>query len=238
MTHRKTKRRSSTRRRRSHRRHGGSADVNLAYTGTKVPTQPNPFLSYTGPKTGGSSNPNGMNPLYPNTGPPNTGGPATPFLNPQNTQLGGQRGGCGCSNAMQTGGGCGCGSNPFKGGICPACSQQTGGNCGIPYPDGLVGNPVSPSAGPGYYYPINTYKNDISRDMQTSPPIVGGRRRSRRHRRGRRGGGFSNFLGQDLVNFGRGLQYSSGSTYNALMGYPAPVNPLPWKDQLPNKGIP
>jgi hypothetical protein len=109
--------------------------------------------------------------------------------------------------------------------------MQKGGNCGIPYPDGLVGNPVSPSAGPGYYYPMNTYKNDISRDMQTSPPIVGGRRH-------RKGGGFSNFLGQDLVNFGRGLQYSSGSTYNALMGYPAPVNPLPWKDQLPSKGNP
>lgn len=247
MVHRKSTRRSSSRRRRrTHRRlrlhYGGSADANLAYTGAKTPTQSNPFLSYTGKgaiRGGGppNLNPNGVNPLYPNTGPQNTGGPATPFLNPQNTQLGGRRlktgGSCGCSVSvppMQTGGSCGCGSGGiFKGGMCPTC-MQTGGNCGIPYPDGLVGNPVSSSAGPGYYYPINTYKNDISRDMQTSPPIIGGRnRRTRRHRRG---GGFSNFLGQDLVNFGRGLQYNSGSTYNALMGYPAPVNPLPWKDQM------
>jgi len=220
MVHKSKRRISSRRRRRTHhrRRYGGSADANLAYTGTKMPTQSNPFLSYTGKggsNTNTNTNPNGVNPLYPNTGPQNTGGPATPFLNPQNNQLGGRRL-------------CGCGSSIFKGGMCPAC-MQTGGNCGIPYPNGLVGNPVSSSAGPGYYYPINTYKNDISRDMQTSPPIIGGR--NRRHRKG---GGFSNFLGQDIVNFGRGLQYNSGSMYNALMGYPAPVNPLPWKDQMPS----
>ena len=46
---------------------GGSADINLAYTGNKVPTVPNPFLAYTG--KGGASipatimpvNTNGMN---------------------------------------------------------------------------------------------------------------------------------------------------------------------------------
>lgn len=45
-------------------------------------------------------------------------------------------------------------------------------------------------------------------------------------------GGNSNFLSQDLVNVGRQIQYGLGSTYNAIRGYAAPVNPLPWKDQL------
>jgi len=26
-----------------------------------------------------------------------------------------------------------------------------------------------------------------------------------------------------------------GSAYNALAGYSAPVNPLPWKDQFPSR---
>jgi hypothetical protein len=42
----------------------------------------------------------------------------------------------------------------------------------------------------------------------------------------------SNFIGQDLLNLGRQFQYGVGSTYNAMRGYAAPVNPLPWKDQL------
>jgi hypothetical protein len=45
-------------------------------------------------------------------------------------------------------------------------------------------------------------------------------------------GGNTNFLNQDLVNVGRQIQYGLGSTYNAIRGYTAPVNPLPWKDQL------
>lgn len=46
------------------------------------------------------------------------------------------------------------------------------------------------------------------------------------------GGSASNFMSNDLVNLGRQMQYGVGSAYNALAGYSAPVNPLPWKGQL------
>jgi hypothetical protein len=37
---------------------------------------------------------------------------------------------------------------------------------------------------------------------------------------------------QDLINLGRQTQFGFGSAYNGINGFPAPVNPLPWKDQL------
>ena len=43
-----------------------------------------------------------------------------------------------------------------------------------------------------------------------------------------RGGGL---IPQDLVNLGRGFMYNIGSAYNAVNGYKAPINPLPYKDQ-------
>ena len=49
-----------------------------------------------------------------------------------------------------------------------------------------------------------------------------------------RGGALSNFFSQDLINLGRQTQFGVGSVYNGLTGYAAPVNPLPWKDQMPN----
>ena len=49
-----------------------------------------------------------------------------------------------------------------------------------------------------------------------------------------RGGVMSNLLSQDLINLGRQFQHGFGSAYNALAGYPAPVSPMPWKDQLQN----
>ena len=42
----------------------------------------------------------------------------------------------------------------------------------------------------------------------------------------------SNFLLQDLANFGRGLSFSAGSAYNTLIGASAPVSPMPWQGQL------
>jgi hypothetical protein len=45
----------------------------------------------------------------------------------------------------------------------------------------------------------------------------------------KQGGG--GLMPQDLVNLGRGFMYNIGSAYNALNGYSAPVNPLPYKDQ-------
>lgn len=45
----------------------------------------------------------------------------------------------------------------------------------------------------------------------------------------KRGGGL---IPQDLVNLGRDFNFNLKSTYNTLNGYKAPVNPLPYKDQL------
>jgi hypothetical protein len=44
-----------------------------------------------------------------------------------------------------------------------------------------------------------------------------------------KGGGL---IPQDLVNLGRSFTFNLNSAYNSLGGYTAPVNPLPYKDQL------
>ena len=49
-----------------------------------------------------------------------------------------------------------------------------------------------------------------------------------------KGGGI---LPEDLVNLGRDFTYNLKSAYNVMNGYKAPVNPLPFKDQLTNKYI-
>jgi len=256
--------------------HGGKgdtnvlgADFNLAYP-YNGPVLPNPALAYQG--KGGykcpdglaqsdsrvpfplTSNVNGVNPLYPNTGPIPNG--LTVFNSAQF-----QRGGnCGCSgglNSTMSGGvrnrvnkhrlGCKCS-------MCKMTNMNGGGSCstsnnGIPYPNGLVGERyLNPSNLPGAngipgdanYYLLNDYKNDISRqmiDVGANPPFLGyrgGKRQASKQTRRHRGGTFSNFLGQDLINLGRQFTYGIGSAYNSLNGYPAPTNPLPWKGQLPD----
>lgn len=138
---------------------------------------------------------------------------------------------------------------------CSKCKskEMRGGNPGIPYPNGLVGTPWTSNIGswPGVkgvpgdsnYYTNNTYNNDISRqmvDVGANPPFLnlkGGKQRNgiRKMSRKQRGGTLSNFIGQDLINLGRQFEFGVGSAYNALAGYSAPVNPLPWKDQFPSK---
>lgn len=245
---------------------GGKPNLSLAYPSSNVPTVPNPFLAYTG--KGGAScsdgitpsnlaytqNINGSNPAYPSTGPVSTG---FNFLNPQT-----QKGGCGCG--LQFGGnthnhrvGCKCSS-------CKIEASMKGGspllsNGGIPYPNGLVGSPWTPSikgwpgvdgiSGDRNSYALNTYSpNDISRQMVNTgaaPPFsVGGKKskkskQSKKHykihsKKSQRGGTLSNFLGQDLINLGRQIQFGFGTAYNGLAGYQQPVNPLPWKGQLAN----
>jgi len=51
--------------------------------------------------------------------------------------------------------------------------------------------------------------------------VLGGKKK----RKTRKTGG--SFV-QDLVNFGRTLEYNIGSSYNTIRGYPAPTNPLPY----------
>jgi hypothetical protein len=238
-----------------------SADLNLAYP-YKGPIVQNTAFAYTG--KGGNraenSNPNGANPLYPNTGPPIGG---FNFLNPVNQQVGG---------------GCGCGGLPFMGGgggshredcRCSSCKESkptststlmnggggcTTGNNGIPYPNGLVGKPYeNPTNLPGAngvtgganYYSNNTYNNDVSRqmlDVGANRPFLGlkggksGKRSKRKHNSNKkttkqRGG----FLADDLINLGRQFGHGMGNALNALNGYPASPSPLPWKDQLMSK---
>lgn len=241
------------------------ADFNLAYP-YKGPFPPNPALAYTG-KGGKSnffpilenpsyltvktSNENGINPLYPNTGPPPNG---FNFLNPLQQQRGGS---CGCGAFPFMSGG-GKNSKHRQGCKCSTCKKNMrgGGGCstsnnGIPYPNGLVGKPfVDPTNLPGAkgipgdanYYSNNTYNNDVSRqmiDVGANRPFLGyygvkGGKRSRavKKTKKQRGGDFSNFIGQDIINLGRQFTYGLGSAFNTLNGTPGPVNPLPWKGQL------
>ena len=154
-----------------------------------------------------------------------------------------KKAGCGplCALGFMAGGG------HRKGCKCSPCKSKMSGGGNMPYPNGLVGSPWTPSVGgwPGVdgiggdrnYYPNNTYNNDISRqilDIGANPPYQGFKGGKGTRKRRQRGGTTSNFLGQDLINLGRQFQYGLGSAYNALAGYPAPVNPMPWKGQLPN----
>jgi hypothetical protein len=215
-------------------RGGSNMNMNLAYPSNNVPTVPNPHLAYLGGKTGVE---------YPNPGPAPGG---FNFLNPQQTQ----RGGCGCGLPLSGGS-----RRGKKGGFCPMCAAPLllaggqkmkggSGNNGIPYPNGLVGSPWTPSSsgwpgvngvsGDNNYLALNQYKVDPQTAMiatGANPPFsVGGGKRSRKQK----GGALSNLFSQDLINLGRQIQYGVGSAYNGITGYPAPVNPLPWKGQMPN----
>jgi hypothetical protein len=233
----------------------GDADINLAYTGKPNHIGSNPFLAYTG--KGGSEltpslaipvNTNAADKSLPNTGPLSLGGLGTPFLNPQGAQRGGN---CGCGMPLLSGGGS-CGPLCMSGGSshrvgckCSSCKMRMkGGNKGIPYPDGLVGSPMTsqPSGWPGVdgvqggrnYIAPNNYHTDVQTAMISTgaqPPFsIGGSKKSRKQK----GGTMSNFMTQDLVNLGRQINFGLGSAYNALAGYAPPTNPLPWKGQLPN----
>lgn len=221
---------------------GGKSNLYLAYPSSNEPTINNPFFAYTG--KGGS--------VYPAQGPPANG---FSFLNPQSKR----GGGCGCDLKLpfMSGGTCpmcNASANLMSGGrkkhrggckcsVCKMKMKMKGGlgNNGIPYPNGLVDEPYNintnlPGTGvPGdaNYYAQNPYivQPGYNNATGASPPysIGGGRRR-----KGQKAGGFSNFMFQDLVNLGRQFQYGLGSAYNSVAGYPAPVNPLPWKGQMPN----
>ena len=220
---------------------GGSASSCGLTTNTNIPTNTNavnPTLPNTGPVSGGK------NTIF-NSALPQHGGCCGSCSSNVPLMMGGRRkkgGMCPtCSLGFMTGG-----TKHRNECKCSSCKREImkGGNIGIPYPDGLVGGPWTPnvSGWPGVdgipgnnnYYPVNTYKNDISRqmvDLGANRPFLnmkGGKRKQR-------GGTLSNFLTQDLINLGRQFQFGVGSAYNALAGNSAPVNPMPWKEQLPSK---
>lgn len=137
-----------------------------------------------------------------------------------------------------------CGWTSQMGG-CNSCQlSQHGGNFykpPAPIPGPFVGQPWTPKVDgwPGVngvgadrnYLEYNLYH----KDPQTMMVVNGGsRRRYKKNKRMKKGGGI---IPQDLVNLGRNVSFNIGSAYNALNGYPAPVNPSPYKDQLPNNNL-
>jgi hypothetical protein len=120
-------------------------------------------------------------------------------------------------------------------------NKQNGGNFykpAPPIPGPFIGEPIgeTPSTWPGEngiggdrnYYTENKYNVDPQTMMK-----LGGKCK-KRTRRKKGGGAFS----QGLVNIGRSIGYNLGSSSNQIRGYDAPINPLPWKDQLTlNKSI-
>jgi len=144
------------------------------------------------------------------------------------------------------GGSCGCGM-PFggtmnggmKGGTCGCGMIHKGMKGGSP---ALYGPPWTPaiSGWPGVagqdgitnYFSLNKHS---PYDPQTqgvmserAGPLFLGKYTGGKKSKKQKGG----FIGQDLLNLGRNISYGLGSAYNSLYGYPQPVNPMPFKDQL------
>jgi hypothetical protein len=96
---------------------------------------------------------------------------------------------------------------------------------------GIFPQPVWTGRGGQHHHPIPQATLGGRRHASAT---TGGKRMSKRMSKKMRktGGGI---IPQDLINGGRNIMYGLGSTYNAMAGYPAPVNPLPYKDQLMGK---
>jgi len=157
----------------------------------------------------------------------------------------------------QVGGTCGstCGLPPMQAGVGQAGVGQAGGafyKPGPPMPGPIVGNAWGASFNkwPGidgisgnrnFLKSYDTIKNnivtkdpqqqqltaDIDAGYKTLASMIGGYKYKTREKKG---GGL---IPQDLVNLGQDFTYNLKSAYNTLNGYNAPVNPLPYKDQLP-----
>uniref|UniRef100_A0A6C0H590 Uncharacterized protein n=1 Tax=viral metagenome TaxID=1070528 RepID=A0A6C0H590_9ZZZZ len=157
---------------------------------------------------------------------------------------------------VKKGGGCGC-DKLFSGGKKKSKKKMSGGICtvcGMPkYGGNSSGFPVSVMPGPFIGKPwgpqisqwpstdgISADRNYLSQnlynhgDPQTSmllndshvSKILGGGKKHKKKRKSKKkiGGSFV----QDLVNFGRSLEYNLQSGYNTIKGYSQPTNPLPF----------
>lgn len=150
-----------------------------------------------------------------------------------------QKGGSGC-------GSCGCPLAPYpmKGGVFfkPAGSMPgpiVGSNWGTSlnkWP-GINGDGNDRN----YLKSYNADNNIVAKDPQLQMSMndsgynflnsmVGGKRKKSRSKVLKGGG----LIPQDLVNLGMDMSFNVKSAYNALGGYSAPINPLPYKDQLAN----
>lgn len=208
---RKNRTRTRTNKRTRTRKHhlGGSsnmgADLNLAYPSNNIQTTKSPFLAYTG--KGGASYPQYPPSTLPNTGPKFHQSPGSNFINPI------KRGGGGVPNGLT--------GSPWTGSPnnWPGVNNVQGGN---------------------NHYELNSYKQDPQTAMLANtgsqPRLYSGGKKGRSKKNGskkQKGGNISNFLGQDLLNLGRQMQFGVGSAYNSFNGYAQQNNnPLPWKGQL------
>ena len=188
----------------------------------------------------------------PNCG-PNCGPNCPHHLNQKHIGGTGSGSGSGCGT-------CGCPLAPlsFKqikmfGGGCSSCGMKGGMKGGVhnffkpagPIPGTTVGSAWGTSVDkwPGvnevggdrnYLKPLDSVKdpqlqmsmNDAGYNTLNSK--VGGRRRKSRSNSIKGGG----LVPQDLVNLGSNFSFNLKSAYNSLNGYKAPIDPLPYKDQL------
>lgn len=146
----------------------------------------------------------------------------------------------GCSKWKKMKGGRGCG--PFGCPIAPYAFKYKGGQQGgsfykppAPIPGPFVGTSWTPSirGWPGVngissdnnFLAQNLYDNG---DPQTMMQLGGSKIGKNKHQTVKGGG----LVPQDLVNLGRDMSFNFKSAYNALNGYTAPTNPLPYRDQL------
>jgi hypothetical protein len=159
---------------------------------------------------------------------------------------------CNCSKRRYKGGAVGCGAsgcpiapykmNSFKGGNCNVCSQS-GGNLPKPFVNSAWEPPVNKWPGidgvpnsRNYFLPYNTNNNPqqqmsmANAGYNTPNSMVGGKNK----KSSKKGGGL---IPQDLVNLGRDFSFNIKSTYNALNGYTAPVDPTPYKQLTRNNSF-
>ena len=135
--------------------------------------------------------------------------------------------------------------NTSQSGGCTGCMSQNGGGSLPPVPAPLVGKSWTPqvSGWPGVdgvdssrnYLANNLYDQfDPQTMMQLDSTQIGGsKKKSFKRRRSRKQYGGS-LLPQQLTNLGRDLSFNFKSTYNAMNGYSAPVDPRPYMDQFRN----
>ena len=76
------------------------------------------------------------------------------------------------------------------------------------------------------YYSLNEYYND------PKMMIVGGKNKNKKRKYTRKKNRGGTLIPQDLINLNRSVMFEANSMYNTLRGVDAPINPLPYKDQL------
>ena len=136
----------------------------------------------------------------------------------------------------------GIGQNGGCGGMCGLTQIQSGGKMPGPFTGSSWGAPVNKWPGmdgiSGNRNYLASYSKVINNDPQlqmsmnnsgflNKNSMVGGFKK--RSNKSIKGGGL---IPQDLVNLGSSFTFNLKSAYNSLNGVSAPVNPLPYKDQL------